>query len=230
SVELKRTAGDFLSSLDFFSEIGLGMVEAQLPKLRNPLSARCMLYMVVELSSSADTFDIDALLQTALEGLLDQGVVSDAVLARSKAQQEEVWSLREEIPEAQRLGGPQLKHDIAVPASCLPVFMHVVQTELDEILPGGVVNAFGHLGDGNVHFNLSPPRQAADFSGKEALLSECVYRHAELAGGSFAAEHGLGRQKVSTADALRSSEERTMMRAIQRAFDPDAIMNSGCSV
>lgn len=230
SVALKRTTGDFLTSLDFFSERGIGMVEAQFPDLRSPLSTRCALYMLVELSSSVDTFDTDALLQAGLEALLEQAVVLDGVVAGSKAQQAELWRLREEIPEAQRLAGSQLKHDIALPASRLPAFMDVMQAELDAILPGVIVNAFGHLGDGNVHFNLSPPCQAADFSGKEAILAECVYRHAELAGGSFAAEHGLGRQKVSAADALRSGEERTIIRAIKRAFDPDAIMNVGCSV
>lgn len=123
------------------------------------------------------------------------------------------------MPAGQRLEAAQVKHDISVPVARLREFVETVRPCLDDILPGVRANAFGHLGDGNIHFNLSPPISQPDFGPHKAALSQDIYQFAESIGGSFAAEHGLERTKIRYADHLRSVEERDVIRALKEAFD-----------
>ena len=157
-------------------------------------------------------------------------MVLDGTLAMSEAQRAALWRLREEQPEGQRLEGEQLKHDISVPPGKLVEFLTEGAKVCDSILPNVRINPFGHLGDGNIHYNLSPPVGTSDFKGQTDRFALALGALADQMGGSFAAEHGLGRSKIPLADQLRSKTERQLMARIKTAFDPKNTMNPGVLV
>ena len=225
--QLRSRLGEFVCALEFFGDNGLELSLRHVHSLSFPLQTRAPAYVLVELASSFSGFELEPLLETALGGALEEGSMLDGAIAANEAQRASFWRLREEIPEGQRLEGPQIKHDITVPVSRLASFIDETSAVLERQLPGIRNNPFGHLGDGNIHFNLTPPEGADDFGGKAEALSRCIYERAEAAGGSFAAEHGLGRTKVAYADVLRSPAERGLMRLIKQAIDPKNLMNPG---
>jgi FAD/FMN-containing dehydrogenase len=227
---LRAEAGEFLSGLEFFSDIGMGLVSKHLPELALPLETRGAVYLLVELASGSTRVPLDDILTFLLEWGMENGLVSDGALAMSEAQRAHFWRLREEQPEGQRLEGEQLKHDICVPPGAIARFIEAGATISDVILPGVRINPFGHLGDGNIHYNLSPPKGRSDFEGKAEELSRALALLATQMGGSFAAEHGLGRAKVAVADGIRSTVERTLMARLKAALDPSETMNPGVVV
>lgn len=224
---LRRDLGEFISALEFFPKFGLDLTLKHISGLKWPLSNSSGVNVLVELSTSSANIILPDLLDTALEAAFEDELLVDGTVAANEAQRAVFWKFREEIPEGQRLEGSQLKHDISVPPNLLGQFIENASAELDKILPGVRINPFGHLGDGNIHFNLSPPEGNSDFSGKNHELSELIYARAEQMGGSFAAEHGLGRTKTTYADQLRSTAERALMTSIKFALDPKNILNPG---
>ena len=224
---LRGEAGEFLAGLEFFSELGLELALKHLPDLAWPLESRSAAYLLVELTSGSARVPLDAILSDALEWGMEQGLVSDGALAMSEAQRALFWRLREEQPEGQRLAGQQLKHDIAVPPGRIAEFIEAGGKLCTELLPGVRVNPFGHLGDGNIHYNLSPPEGRPDFAGTAQGLGRALAALATSMGGSFAAEHGLGRAKIALADGLRSPVERELMAQLKQALDPAGTMNPG---
>ncbi|WP_371229090.1 FAD-binding oxidoreductase [Roseovarius sp. 2305UL8-3] len=227
---LRRDLGEFISALEFFCDTGLEMLLRNVSGAAYPLTERTPAYALVELSTSAHGIDLSAMLEEALGTALEAGLVVDGAVAANEAQRGTMWHLREEMPEGQRLENAQIKHDISVPVASLGQFIDETIPKLEAILPGVRSNPFGHLGDGNIHFNLSPPSGLSDFGESKAALSLCLYRAAEAAGGSFAAEHGLGRSKITYADQLRSPEERHLMGTLRAAMDPKGILNPGVIV
>jgi len=224
---LRQGLGEFILALEFFCDAGLDMALQHVSGLEFPLESRSAQYVLVELATSASAVDLDQLLGAALEGAFDAGLVSDGAVAVNEAQRAAMWRLREEMPEGQRLEGAQIKHDISVPVAELGAFIRAATSELQRILPGVRLNPFGHLGDGNIHFNLSPPEGMADFGDSKEKLSLYLYEAAEAAGGSFAAEHGLGRNKCEFSDWLRSPVEQDLMARLKAAMDPQGLMNPG---
>lgn len=224
---LRRNAGEMLSAMEFFSETGLALLLKHVPGLSRLFAETHPLYLLVELSSAAAHLDLDALLEAGLAEAFEAGLIADALIASSSTQRDAFWRLREEMPEGQRLEGAQIKHDVSVPVARLALFIAEATQAVEAVLPGIRVNPFGHLGDGNVHFNLSPPEGRVDFSQREAELSGAVYATTIAHGGSIAAEHGLGQAKVELAERTRDSVERALMKHIKRALDPDNIMNPG---
>src|SRR5262245_58614917 len=158
---------------------------------------------------------------------MEQGLVTNGALAMSDAQRAHFWRLREEQPEGQRLEGEQLKHDIAVPPGRIARFIEEGGRICANILPGMRINPFDHLADGNIHYNLSPPEGLRDFAGKAAEIGQSLAALATEMGGSFAAEHGLGRAKILLAERHRSVAERQLMARLKSAFDPARTMNPG---
>ena len=153
----------------------------------------------------------------------------DATIAESEAQAGALWRLRETIPEAQRHAGESIKHDISVPVSQVPALLDRGAELLARLVPDGRVIAFGHMGDGNVHFNLSQRAggDGAAFAARKAEVTPAMYDLVASLGGSFSAEHGIGRYKREELARYRSGVELEMMRAVKRALDPDGIMNPG---
>lgn len=225
--QLRRDLGEFMSALEFFSSTGLELALRHVAGVSCPLQTRGSAYLLVELSTAAPGLHLDAMLEAALGEAFGAGLVLDGTVAANEAQRVAMWRLREEMPEGQRLEGAQIKHDIAVPVAGLGDYITRMAPQLNAVLPGVRINPFGHLGDGNIHYNLSPPDGRRDFGDAKAALSQLIYQEAEAAGGSFAAEHGLGRSKVSFADQLRSPEERELMRTLKQAVDPQGLLNPG---
>lgn len=223
---LRSEAGEFLTAMEFFADLGLTLALRHVLGLSFPLESRAPFYLLVEVASGSLRVPLDDILKDVLERGMAEGLVTDGALAASEAQRATFWRLREEQPEGQRLEGPQLKHDISVPPGLLPAFLAQSAALCEAILPGVRINLFGHLGDGNVHYNLSPP-EGADFAGQSPALVLELARLAAGLGGSFAAEHGLGRSKVALADHLRSPVERRLMARIKGAIDPSGGMNPG---
>lgn len=224
---LRAGMGEFLTALEFFSETGLALALKHVPALAYPLQTRSGCYLLIEVASGSARVPLDDILAETLEQGIGDGLVLDGALAASEAQRAAFWRLREEQPEGQRLEGPQLKHDIAVPPGRIADFVGQGQALCHGLLPGVRINPFGHLADGNIHYNLTPPEGAADFAGQAEALALALARLASDMGGSFAAEHGLGRSKIALADALRPEVERGVMRAIKAALDPGGVMNPG---
>ena len=224
---LRGEAGEFLAGLEFFSDVGLTLALKHLPDLAYQLETRDDVYLLVEMASGSTRVPLDDILASALEWGMEQGLVVDGALANSGAQRAQFWRLREEQPEGHRLEGEQLKHDISVPPGAIARFIEAGAKLCHGILPGVRINPFGHLGDGNIHYNLSPPEGRADFDGKAGAFAEALAALATDMGGSFAAEHGLGRAKIAMADRNRSAVERELMARLKDAFDPQGTMNPG---
>src|SRR3989338_967681 len=206
-LHLRAEMGEFLAGLEFFSELGLSLALKHV--------------------AGAAGVPLEDILGAALEWGMEAGLVSDGALATSEAQRAAFWRLREEQPEGQRLEGPQLKHDISVPPGRIAAFVSAGAVICQALVPGVRINPVGHLGDGNIHYNLTPREGASDFAGQAGALALQLARLATGMVGSFAAEHGLGRAKIGLADALRPASERGAMRAIKRAFDPAGLLNPG---
>ena len=224
---LRSEAGEFISGLEFFCDLGLDLALRHVDGMDFPLESRSPFYLLVELSSSSSMVPLDDILEGALTAGMENGQVTDGALAMSEAQRTAFWRLREEQPEGQRLEGAQLKHDISVPPGKLAAFLSEGEGICQGILPGVRINPFGHLGDGNVHYNLSPAEGAKDFGDKAARFAQDLGALAGALQGSFAAEHGLGRSKIALADSLRSGTERELMGRIKSALDPQGLMNPG---
>ena len=225
--ELRRRLWEFLSALEFFSDTGLVLALRHVEGLAFPLETRAPVYVLVELSTSSAEVPLSSMLESELGEALEGDLVLDGAVATTEAQHKSLWRLREEVPEGQRLEGPQIKHDIAVPVASLASFIDEVSLALCKRVPGLQVNAFGHLGDGNIHFNLTPPEGDGAFFEQAAGLSRYIYGRAVEAGGTFSAEHGLGRTKVDYADIFRGPVERRLMRRVKQALDPNDLMNPG---
>lgn len=223
----RQKASEFLSAMEFFSDFGLEMALAKVPNLTFPLETRAPFYVLLEAGAGSTLVPLQEIISAIFEQAMADGLVVDGVSATSETQRRSLWRLREEQPEGQRLSGPQLKHDISVPPGLMNEFLMHAEKLCQEILPGVRVNAFGHLGDGNVHFNLTPPRGQDGFSGQDDAFAVQLGRLAGKMDGSFAAEHGLGRAKVYLADQLRERSERRSMAQVKSAFDNTGFLNPG---
>ena len=222
---LRAEIGEFLTALEFFSDCGLSFALKNIPDLKFPLQTRSQTYVLVEAQACSER----VALQTIFEGILDSemhhGVISDGVIASSEKQAKDIWRIREEQPEGQRLEGPQLKHDVSVPTDRVDEFLKLAEAKCQKILPDIRINPFGHLGDGNIHYNISPPLGGSDFFGRESEIRNELYQLATSMNGSFAAEHGLGIVKTNTADNLRGTPERQLMAVIKSCLDPSVLLN-----
>ena len=227
---LRADAGEFLTGMEFFNNMGLDFALRNIEGMSFPLETHAPFYLLVEAACCSSLVPLEDILGAVLEKGVASGLVTDGALAASEAQRAAFWRLREEQPEGQRLEGAQLKHDIAVPTMLISTFLVEGQALCQQILPGLRINPFGHLADGNIHYNLSPPLGQSDFSGKAADITLSLAQLATRLGGSFAAEHGLGRAKIALADQIRSPAERGLMAAIKSGLDPGSTLNPGVVV
>jgi FAD/FMN-containing dehydrogenase len=199
------------------------------PGMRNPLSAAHDWAVLFDVSETSARFDPTPAVEDVLNHALDDGLVHDAVIAASQAQAAALWHLREHVPEAQRLEGASIKHDISVAVSRIPAFIAEASAALQSLMPGIRIVCFGHVGDGNLHFNQSAPpgMAAADFRAREAAVHDVVHGIAARLQGSISAEHGIGRLKQ--ADFLRFEPPLALelMARIKHALDPHNLFNPG---
>ncbi len=222
-------AGDVLTAFEFFSRRCLDFCVAHVPAVADPFQEAYPAYALIKLSSPREGEALREALEGVLAAALEEGVVADAVLAASAAQADQLWRIRESIPEAQKGEGGSIKNDVSVPLSQVPAFISRASATVEAAMPGIRPVAFGHFGDGNIHFNLSQPVGAdrAAFLAEWDRFDRMVADVAAELGGSFSAEHGIGQLKC--ADMLRYKQpvELDLMRRIKRALDPGNIMNPG---
>ena len=224
---MQGACGDRVTGFELMSAFCLSLVARHFPATRLPFSQSYPQYVLLELSDSVSAENLDAALQGALAEAAERGLVLDAAVAASEAQAAALWALRENIPEAQVHEGQQIKHDISVPISRIAEFIAVTDAELVRAFPGVRMVTFGHLGDGNLHYNIVPPAGGDEgaFMARASKVSRLVHDSAARFGGSISAEHGLGQYKREEILRYKSPLEMDLMRKIKAALDPQGIMN-----
>tara|TARA_B100000780_G_C21113575_1_gene450258 strand:- start:1176 stop:2576 length:1401 start_codon:yes stop_codon:yes gene_type:complete len=230
ATKLRADGGDFLTAMEFFSDVGLDIALKNIPELVFPLQTRTPFYLLIEAGSGSIKVPLDSILAEVIEWGMNENIIADGAIAMSDSQRLVFWRLREEQPEGQRRLGMQLKHDISVPPGHLDEFLDRANDECNQILKGVIINTFGHLGDGNVHYNLSPPKGEQDFLNLDSKFALKLAQLANVMGGSFAAEHGIGRTKIAVANALREPAEKDLMLRIKNSLDKNGQLNPGVLV
>ncbi|KWR87182.1 FAD-binding oxidoreductase [Cupriavidus sp. IDO] len=222
-------AGAMLTGFELMSALSMTLVTTHYPQLRYPFTQTHPQFVLMELSDSESEDHARAIFEKLMESAFDAGVVTDAVVAESGQQSQDFWNLREHIPLAQVEDGKNIKHDIAVPISRVADFIETTDALLQDAFPGARMVTFGHLGDGNLHYNVSPPAGVDhdDFMRNQDAVNRIVHDSVHAHGGSISAEHGLGQLKREENRLYKSEVELTMMRAIKQALDPLGLMNPG---
>ena len=226
--QLRSAAGERLNSFELLPRTAIDLACRYVPDTVAPLGLSNPWYVLCELSSFVDE-PLDELLQHTLTRAISAGWVLDATLAANERQRRAFWALRESIPEAQRRAGPGVKHDISVPVSALPAFVAAASAWVQRAVPEGTLVAYGHAGDGNLHFNINwlARADAQHVATQEPVIRRAIHDLVVAHGGSISAEHGIGQLKVGELSRYASSVELGLMREIKRALDPQGIMNPG---
>jgi FAD/FMN-containing dehydrogenase len=226
---LRTASGDCVTSFELIPRIGVELTTRHIPGVVDPLRNASAWYVLCELASPRAAEPLGEILEVALAAALERGWISDAALAQNEREREAFWRLRESIPEAQRKDGASLKHDISVPVSQVPKFIEQAGEWVSRHIPQGVLVAYGHLGDGNLHFNVNQRAgtQPAQLQAVEPKLRRAVHDLVRDFGGSFSAEHGIGQLKVFELERYANPVELELMKRVKQAFDPNGIMNPG---
>lgn len=226
--DLQAAFGATLTACELVSDVSLGLVLKHIAGAQPPL-ANSPWYLLVELSGAGSGGELAAALEAFLEQALESGAISDGVLAQSGEQAKRLWALRENISEAQKIEGISIKHDISVPISRIGDFVDAADAALKEAFPGIRIVAFGHVGDGNLHYNQSKSESGenAEFIALQPRVNELVHDIVHRLGGSISAEHGIGQLKREELLRYKSPLEMELMRAVKRALDPQGLMNPG---
>ena len=227
--QLRANCAERLTGFELISRLCLDFVLRHIPNTHDPLTTPFPWYVLIELSESAVALNAGDMLEQELCNALEQSVAVDAVVAKSTAQSLALWALRENISAAQRFEGASIKHDISVPISSVPEFVTRASAALEAAFQGIRIVAFGHMGDGNLHFNISRPlaQRDTDFFAQSHSINEIVHDLVHAMNGSISAEHGLGQLKRDEITRYKSKLELDLMRAVKHAWDPNGIMNPG---
>jgi FAD/FMN-containing dehydrogenase len=196
---------------------------------RDPLAAPSAWYVLLELSSQVEEEILISGIEALLAEGLERGILADAVIARSGAQADELWRIREALSEVQKHEGGSIKHDVSVPVSRIPAFIDQASAAVARLIPGARPVPFGHIGDGNIHYNVSQP-PGADKAAFLALwedIAAAVHEGVSRLEGSISAEHGIGQLKRHLMGAIKSPVELDLMRDLKRLLDPNGILNPG---
>ncbi len=233
AVELLQLAqarlGAGLTGFEVMNDVSLGLVRRHFPQLRQPLAASPWT-VLLEQSDTESEAHARSLFEGLLEAALEAGLITDAAVAESLEQSNALWHLRESIPLAQAEEGLNVKHDISLPVSRIPAFVTATDAALQTAHPGARLVNFGHLGDGNLHYNVQAPERGANaefLATHEAAINTLVYDAVGAHGGSISAEHGIGALKRDELAQRKSPVALQMMRAIKQALDPQGLMNPG---
>ncbi|MGQ0525046.1 MAG: FAD-binding oxidoreductase, partial [Betaproteobacteria bacterium] len=227
---LRRHCGERVAAFEIISRNCLDLVLRHIPGTRDPLSRPHDWYVLAELTDSRSGEALRTELEGALEAAMEARLTVDAVIAENEAQSRALWRLREAIPESARgEAGMLYRHDISVAVSRIPAFIRDARAAVLERFPGANIICFGHLGDGNLHYNtFVPGRSRADAAAREAsdvttLVYDVVHRYQ----GSFSAEHGVGLAKLADMVRYKEPVELELMASLKRTLDPHGIMNPG---
>jgi FAD/FMN-containing dehydrogenase len=227
---LRRHCGDRINAFELISRNSLELVLRNIPGTRDPLAAPSEWYALTELADSRSSDALRTELEHALEKGIEDALVTDVTIAESGSQSQALWKIRETIPDAAKAeAGMLYRHDISVAVSAIPAFIREAHAALEARFPGVHLICFGHLGDGNLHYNVYiPGRLRNNAMDREAHdVTDLVYDIVQRYDGSFSAEHGVGLAKVEELKRYKSAVELNLMRAIKRTLDPDGLMNPG---
>ena len=225
-----RHLGAGLTGFEMMGQFALSLVARHFPQQRVPLYQNTPFCVLLENSDHESESHAREQLERLLETAMEAGCVTDAVVAENLAQARQLWHIRESIPLAQVEEGLNIKHDISVPISRIPEFVRVTDALLERALPGVRRVNFGHLGDGNLHYNVQAPAgddPSAFLRDHEERVNTLVYDSVQQFGGSISAEHGVGSLKLDKLEKHKSPVALGMMRAVKRALDPQNLMNPG---
>jgi FAD/FMN-containing dehydrogenase len=226
---LRGECGECISAFELISRLCLDIVLKHIPGTRDPLPVPHRWYVLVELSDASEEGALRGIFERAMARAVERELVLDAVVAGSESQRQSLWRIRESIPEASRDEGILYRHDISVSVSRIPDFITSAAAALETGFPGARVICFGHLGDGNLHYNAFVPGRSRDNPVHRAAtdVNRVVHDVVHRFEGSFSAEHGIGQSKRGELAHYKSAVEIELMRALKRAFDPHGIMNPG---
>ncbi len=226
---LRGACYDALTAFEIISQSALELVEKHIAGTKGLFTQTHPYYALVELTSTRPMDSLRDILLGCLEPALESGIISDALIAENESQATSFWHIRESIPQAQVLEGPSIKHDISVPISAIPVFMTRAKQAILQIQPDVRIIAFGHMGDGNLHYNLSQPIAMDDheFRAMWDDFNRIVHDIVMDMDGSFSAEHGIGQLKRRDLARYASPVEIELMRSVKSVLDPQNIMNPG---
>ncbi|HYS56778.1 MAG TPA: FAD-binding oxidoreductase [Burkholderiales bacterium] len=224
-----EACGERLTGFELFSDFCLSLVLKHFRDTTAPFRQRFAHYVLMELSDTQSGEGVRHLVESMLEAALGEKSILDAAVAQSETQARDFWKLREFISEAQAHEGPNIKHDVSVPISRIADFISATDAELARAHTGARVVTFGHLGDGNLHYNVSAPKGVDPdvFVRNTAAINRLVHDGVARFGGSISAEHGLGQLKRDEIQRYKSQLELELMRKLKRALDPHGIMNPG---
>jgi FAD/FMN-containing dehydrogenase len=225
----QATCAASLTGFELMSHFSLSLVTSHFPQMRLGFSEAHPQYVLLEISDSESEQHATGMLEALVSDAMEQDILSDAIVASSIAQSKALWGLREHITLAQAAEGKHIKHDVSVPISSIAAFLEKTDVLLHEAFPGCRMVTFGHLGDGNLHYNVSAPENVLDeeFIQQQDAINHIVHDSTVQFGGSISAEHGLGMLKRDEIKRYKSPEELKLMSMIKRAFDPLNIMNPG---
>ncbi len=226
---IRDACGDSLTACELIDYNSLEFVLRNIPGTKDPCAERHPYYVLIELTNPRPAAALGAALEQVLADAYEDGLIVDAAIATSESQAQEFWHIRESVPEAQKPEGASIKHDIAVPISRVADYVEQAIASVTDAIPGVRPVVFGHLGDGNVHFNLSQPEGAdpAKFLTQRGEINRIVYDLSAQMNGSFSAEHGVGLLKREEMMHYKGEIETDLMRSLKRALDPHNIMNPG---
>jgi FAD/FMN-containing dehydrogenase len=227
----RERLGETVSSFELLAGGCVELVLRYLPGARAPLARPAPWYVLVEVAWSLAE-GLGAQLEQVLEEALRRALIQDGVIAASETQRKALWALRENPTEAMARDGMVLRHDIAVPVARVPDLIERGAAELERAVPGVRIMPFGHVGDGNIHYNLlQPPAMAGhDFYARRDEVQGIVFDVVEALGGSISAEHGIGRAKCAELARRKSPVELALMRALKASLDPKGILNPGAVI
>ena len=227
---IRKHLGESISALELMSGFGLDLVTTHFPKLNKPFPKKYDWYLLIEATGALGTA---GRLEEALADCLERNLLLDAVVAQSEAQRTGLWDLRENTPEANRMGGAFCNSDTSVPISKVGAFIEETYRAIFEIHPDLRINTYGHIGDGNIHHNVLPPKgiaKAAFIAAQPGIIDKvrlAINDATSLYKGSISAEHGIGRLKVHDMEIYADATKRQTLERIKTALDPNNIMNPG---
>jgi FAD/FMN-containing dehydrogenase len=226
---MKAAMGDTLSAFELICRQIVDLLLEGVPGHSDPMSDRHPWYVLLDVSSQGVPGSLKDPLTDALGAAAEAGIILDAQIANSGAQAAKLWRMREDMAQAQAYAGGSIGHDVSVPTSKIPEFQRRADAAIEAAYPGVRHCSFGHVGDGNMHYNPIRPQNwdAARFKAEKAKINRIVHDIVTELGGSISAEHGIGQMRQAENLHYKSAVEIDMMRAIKAAFDPDDIMNPG---
>ncbi|MBO9457608.1 FAD-binding protein [Roseibium aggregatum] len=225
----KAQAGPVLTGFEIMPRVGVEFCLRHLEGARDPLEGEHAWYVLMELSSGSEAFPVRDLMESILGEAFEEGLVEDAAFAQNLTQVQDFWHIRHGMSEVQKPEGGSIKHDVSVPVASIPDFLDKAMAAVEDFVPGCRPVPFGHIGDGNIHFNVSQPVGAdkEDYLAKWDEMNTIVHGIVGEFGGSISAEHGIGRLKRDLLKDVKQGIELDLMKRIKDAFDPKGLLNPG---